>query len=197
MSQGPNCIPLKNQEVNVKRFFTSLPGLAALAALCLAHVANAAPVGSLSCTTNNGDIKFNVSFFTFGVAQTLNIGSGTSGAGAGKATFQPLEVHAALSTFATLFLPAVQGVAMQNCMLTTAMTDGSTTTFEFKPVAIKMLTVVAEKTGTTETPAQYVDVQFEYLDVLVKTTGGTDDGGTSPTASWNRNTIGSDFGARP
>ncbi len=170
----------------MKRFFTSLPGLAALAALCLAHTANAAPVGSLSCTTSNGDIKFNVSFFTFGVAETLNIGSGSSDAGAGKATFQPLEVHAALSTFATLLLPAVQGVAMENCMLTTAMPDGSTTTFEFKPVAIKALTVVAEKTGTTETPAHYTDVQFEYVDVIVKTTGGTDDGGTSPAVGWNR-----------
>jgi hypothetical protein len=180
----------------MKRFFASLPGLAALAALCLAHAANAAPVGSLSCTTNTGDITFKVSFFTFGLTQTLNIGTSSGGTGAGKATFQPLEVHAALSTFATLLVPAVQGVAMQNCMLTTAMSDGSTTTFEFKPVAIKALTVVAEKTGTTETPAQYTDVQFEYLDVLVKTTGGTDDGGTTPEPSGlSRMTISSEPGA--
>ena len=178
----------------MKRLFASLPGLAALAVLCLAHAANAAPVGSLSCASNAGDIKFNVSYFTFGVTETA--GSASSGAGAGKATFQPLEVHAALSTFSTLFLPAVQGVAMHNCMLTTAMTDGSTTTFEFKPVSIKMLTVVAERAGTTETPAQYIDVQFEYLDVLVKTTGGADDGGTSPaTSGWNRITNGGETGA--
>ncbi len=180
----------------MKRLFTSLPGLAALAALCLAHAANAAPVGSLSCTTSNsGDIKFNVSFFTFGLTQTANIGTGTSGGGAGKATYQPLEVHAALSTFAMLLVPAVQGSVMQNCMLTTAMPDGSTTTFEFKPVVIKVLTVVAERTGTTETPAQYTDVQFEYADVLVKTTGGTDDGGISPAVSWNRVPSSSDIGA--
>ena len=179
----------------MKRLFTSLPGLAALAALCLAHAANAAPVGSLSCTTNTGDIKFNVSFFTFGLTQTLNIGTGTSGGGAGKATFQPLEVHAALSTFALLLVPAVQGSVMQNCTLTTSMPDGSTTTFEFKPVAIKALTVVAERTGTTETPAQYTDVEFDYLDVIVKTTSATDDGGTSPPVSWTRIPSSSDIGA--
>lgn len=179
----------------MKRLFPSLPGLAAFAALCLAQAANAAPVGSLSCTTNTGDFKFNVSFFTFGVTQTLNIGSSSGGAGAGKATFQALEVHAALSTFSTLLLPAVQGAVMQTCMLTTAMTDGSTTIFEFKPVAIKELTVVAEKTGTTETPAQYTDVQFEYLDVIVKTTSSTDDGGTSPAVFWNRITNNGDAGA--
>jgi hypothetical protein len=162
----------------VKRLFSLLPVLAAFAALCLAHAANAAPIGSLSCTTNTGDIKFNVSFFTFGLTQTINTTGG--GGGAGKATYQPLEVHAALSTFATLLVPAVQGVAMQNCMLTTILTDGTTATFEFKPVLIKVLTVVAEKTGTTETPAQYTDVQFAYGAVEVKTTGGTDDGGTTP-----------------
>jgi hypothetical protein len=192
---NPSFIP-KNQEVIVKRLFTSLPGLAALAALCLAHTANAAPIGSLSCTTSNsGDIKFNVSFFTFGLTDTANIGSAGTGTGAGKATFQPLEVHAALSTFATLLVPAVQGSVLQNCTLTTAMPDGSTTTFEFKPVAIKALTAVAERTGTTETPAQYTDVQFEYLNVEVKTTSSTDDGGTSPAIGWNRITNGSDTGA--
>lgn len=179
----------------MKRLFPSLPGLAALAALCLAQAANAAPVGSLSCTTNTGDIKFNVSFFTFGVTQTLNLGSSSSGAGAGKATYQPLEVHAALSTFATLLVPAVQGVAMQSCTLTTTLSDGSAATFEFKPVAIKELTAVGEKTGTNETPAQYTDVQFEYLNVEVKTAGGTDDGGTSPAVVWNRTTSNGDAGA--
>ncbi|MGP8252088.1 MAG: hypothetical protein ACLQHF_08645 [Terracidiphilus sp.] len=178
----------------MKRSFTSLPGLAALAALCLAHAANAVPVGSLSCTTNTGDIKFNVSFFTFGLTQTLNIGTGAGG-GAGKATFQPLEVHAALSTFALLLVPAIDGSVMQSCTLTTAMPDGSTTTFEFKPVAIKALTVVAERTGTTETPAQYTDVQFEYDEVQVKTTSATDDGGSSPPVDWNRITNSSDSGA--
>jgi hypothetical protein len=178
----------------VKRLFTPLPSLAALAVLCLAHAANAAPVGSLSCTTNTGDITFKVSFFTFGVTQTVNVGTG-SGGGAGKATYQPLEVHAALSTFATLLVPAVQGVAMQSCTLTTTLSDGSPATFEFKPAAIKSLMAVGEKTGTTETPAQYTDVQFEYQDVIVKTSGGTDDGGTSPAIGLNRITNSSDTGA--
>jgi hypothetical protein len=173
----------------VKRLFTLLPALAAFAVLCLAHAANAASVGSLSCTETNGnDIKFNVSYFTFGLTQTANLSTGTGG-GTGKATYQPLEVHAALSTFSTLLLPAVQRVAMQSCMLTTILNDGTTATFEFKPALIKELTVVAEKTGTTETPAQYTDVQFAYGQVELKTSGGTDDGGTTPATGTNKITI--------
>lgn len=178
----------------MKRFVSLPPGLAALAVLCLAHTANAAPIGSLTCVTNNGDITFNVSYFTFGITETAgNPGTGT---GAGKATFQPLEVHAALSTFATLIGPTREGSEIRTCTLTTAMSDGSSTVFEFKPLIIKALTVVAEKSGARDTRVQYTDVQFAYLMVEAKTSGGTDDGGTSPDSSnWSRTTNGSDAGA--
>ena len=178
----------------MKRLFPSLSGLAVLAVLCLAPTANAAAVGSLTCVTNNGDLTFKVSYFTFGLTETLS--TGTTGVGAGKATFQPLEVHAALSTFAMLLTPAREGTTIQSCTLSTPDSVGGLTEFEFKPLAIKLLTVVAEKTGTSNTPAQYTDVQFEYLAVEVKTTGGADDGGTTPEpGSFSRVTNGSDAGA--
>lgn len=181
----------------MKKLFTPFLGMAALAALCLAQAANAAPVGSLTCATSTQEIKFNVSYFTFGVAQTLNIGSQSGGAGAGKVTFSPLEVHAALSTFASLIDTAANGVALQTCTLTTKLSDGTTDSFEFKLVAIKGLTVVAEKTGTTDIPAQYTDVQFEYGSVEVKTSGGTDDGGTTPPGGWNQITNSGGTGTSP
>lgn len=178
----------------MKRLFTSLPGLAVLAVLCLASTANAAVVGSLSCTANSGDFKFNVSYFTFGVTQTINLGG--TGTGGGKATFQPLDVHAALSTFATLIRTATVGSEILTCTLSTPSSEGSLTSFEFKPLIIKALTAVAEKTGTSNTPAQYTDVQFAYGAVAVKTTGGADDGGTTPEPSnLSRITNGSDTGA--
>jgi len=172
----------------VKRFITLLQGLAVLAALCLAHAANAAPVGSMSCSTATGsDIKFNVSFFTAGITNS-SVGTSGSGAGAGKAKFEPLEVHAALSTFETLFTLAYSGTVMRNCTLTTTTSDGATVEYEFQDIAITALTAYAEKRGTLETPAQYTDVQFEYLRLLVKYSGGADDGGTNPTvSSGNRN----------
>jgi hypothetical protein len=174
----------------VKKSFTSFLGLAALTALCLAQNANAAPVGSLSCSESNGnDIKFNVSYFTFGITDTVNLGTGTTGGGAGKITLQPLAVHAALSTFAMLEGPAADGAHFSNCTLTTTLSDGATATFVFKPVIITSLTAVGEKTGTNETPAQYTDVQFAYAQLEVKTSGGTDDGGTTPATSTNKITI--------
>jgi hypothetical protein len=192
---NPHSSP-KNLEVLMKRFFSLLPGLAALAALCLAHAANAAPVGSLSCTTATGDFTFNVSYFTFGLTDTINIGSGSSGAGAGKITVQPLEVHAALSTFSMLIGPTRAGSEIRNCTLTTTMSDGSSTVFEFRPLVVKALTVVAEKSGARDTRIQYTDVQFEYLMVDVKTSGGADDGGSSPDSSTlSRTTNGGDPGA--
>jgi hypothetical protein len=179
----------------VKRSFASILGLALFSVLCLAHTANAAPIGSLSCTTRNGDFAFNVSYFAFGLTQTRNISTSTGG-GAGKATSQPLEVHAALSTFATLLSPAVDGIEIRNCTLTTSMSDGTSTVFEFTPLVIKLLTVVAEKTGARSSQSQYTDVQFEYLTVSVKSAGGADDGGTSADSSaLSRNTNSSDTGA--
>jgi hypothetical protein len=146
--------------------------------LCLPSLAHAKTVGTLTCTASTGQVKFNVSFFTFGLVQTLNIGSQSSGAGAGKATFQPLEVHAALSTFSSLVEAAGAGTAFENCILTTSFNDGSTTEFEFKLVAIKQLTVVASMQAQTNEPAHYTDMQFEFGAVQVKNANGSDDGGT-------------------
>ncbi len=156
-------------------------------ALSAGSLAYAKPVGSLSCTGSSSSVQFNVSYFTFGIEQTLNIGSQSSGAGAGKATFQPLEVHAALSAFQPLVLPTAEGQAFQSCALTVTQKDGTTTEFDFNLVAIKSLTVAASSSAEGGNPAQYTDVQFEFGAVKVKSSGGNDDGGTggTPPVGWN------------
>jgi hypothetical protein len=173
----------------LKKFSSLLPGLAALATLCLAHAAIAAPVGSLSCTGANGnDTSFNVSYFNFGVSNS-GAGSQGSGAGAGKITYQPLEVHASLGTFEKL-IAAAEGLShFEDCKLTTTQPDGNTVGYEFRAVIVKSLTAVGERTSTTETPAQYTDVQLEYGDIRVLISGGTDDGGTTPASTTNHITI--------
>lgn len=170
----------------MKSSFTFFLGLAVLAALCLAQNANAAPVGSLSCTTTNGDLAFNVSYFTVGITVPP---PSSGGVGAGKPTFQPLEVHAALATFETLLTSTSSGTHFDNCTLTTTLSDGATGKFVFKTVEIKSLTAVAERTGSNETPARYTDIEFDYLQIEVSTSGGTDDGGTTPTTSTNKITV--------
>jgi hypothetical protein len=145
--------------------------------------AHAKPVGTLSCSGSAGSVKFNVSFFTFGLDQSQNIGSQSGGAGAGKVQFQPLEVHAALSTFATL-APALNK-PFESCKLTAKENDGSQTEFEFKLVAITALTAAASQAPQDGDPARFTDVQLEYGAVEVKSAGGSDDGGTTP-GGWNR-----------
>lgn len=161
-------------------------GVCALA-VCFSSLAFARPVGTLTCTSSTDQVKFNVSYFTFGVAQPLNIGSQSSGAGAGKVTFQPLEVHASLSTFGSLVDAASNGVAFQSCALTTRFSDGTQSEFDFKLVAISSLTASASRFPDRDDAARYTDIQFEYGAVQVKSSGGDDDGGTGATPpGWNR-----------
>ena len=160
-------------------------GLLALAVLCVAQSANAVPVGTIACSTSTEEIKFNVSYFTFGVATPMSAGSSTGGAGAGKVTLQPLDVHAALSTFGSLVQPATTGEHIASCTLTTALPDGAPATFVFKELAIQSLTAVASMTGNRTDPARFTDVQLVYAAVEVKGAGGTDDGGTTVPPGWN------------
>lgn len=150
--------------------------------------AYARPVGTLTCTGSSGQVKFNVSYFNFGLQNALDIGSQSSGAGAGKVTFQPLEVHASLSTFSDLVGPAASGTAFQSCLLNTSLNDGSRAEFEFKLVVIASLNAVASMPAQNNEPARYTDVNFRYGAVEVKSAGGADDGGTgtATTGGWNQ-----------
>jgi len=152
-----------------------------------ASAAYARPVGTLTCTSSSaGQLKFNVSYFNFGLQNTLNIGSQSSGAGAGKVTFQPLEVHASLSTFSSLMTQAANGTALQSCLLNTTLSDGSQAEFDFKLVVIASLNAVASMPAQSNEPARYTDVNFEYGAIEVRSSGSADDGGTGPSQSgWN------------
>jgi len=153
-----------------------------------ASSAYARPVGTMLCTGSSGQLRFNVSYFNFGFQNTLNTGSQSSGAGAGKVTFQPLEVHASLSTFSSLMAQAANGTALQSCLLDTTLGDGSQAEFEFKLVAIASLSAVASMPAQANEPARYTDVNFEYGAVEVRSSGSADDGGTgAPTSGgWNQ-----------
>lgn len=164
-----------------------LAGVCALA-LSAGPLAHAKPVGSFSCTGSSNAVSFNVSYFTFGLDQTLNIGSQSGGAGAGKVTFQPLELHAALTAFQPLVLPTAQGQPFDTCALVLNERDGSSTEFDFKLVAISSLTVEASSSAQDGNPAKYTEIKMAYGAVKVKSSGGADDGGTGgtlPPSGWN------------
>ena len=151
-----------------------------------AAVAQAAPAaGSLSCTGNNGQQTFNVSFFELGLSSPTTIGSATGGAGAGKVTLQPLVVHAALSTFTKLFSVAATGQAFSTCMLMTQDSGGGPIDFMFKNVIIQSVTAIASSPSARAPRYAFVKAELAYEGIEVKTAGGVDDGGSSPSIGWD------------
>jgi hypothetical protein len=160
---------------------STLLGLASLT-LCGATIAHAA-VGQLSCTSNTSTITANLSFYDLGLSNTLNIGSQSSGAGAGKVTFNPLEIHTTVINFAQFFQAAQNGAAFSSCTLT-AKTNGEAVEYKLSLVAISSLDAIAASPRTAEDkPASYLDVKLVFGAVEVKTSAGTDDGGSS--GGWN------------
>jgi hypothetical protein len=161
---------------------STLLGLASLT-LCGATIAHAS-VGQLSCTSNTSTITANLSFYDLGLSNTLSIGSQSSGAGAGKVTFNPLEIHTAVINFAQFFQVAQNGATFSSCTLS-AKTNGEAVEYKFSLVAISSLDAIARSPRTAEDkPASYLDVKLAFGAVEVKTSAGSDDGGSS--GGWNR-----------
>jgi hypothetical protein len=161
---------------------STLLGLASLT-LFGATIAHAA-VGQLSCTSNTSTITANLSFYDLGLSNTLSIGSQSSGAGAGKVTFNPLEIHTAVINYAQFFQVAQNGATFNSCTLT-AKTNGEAVEYKFSLVAISSLDAIARSPRTPEDkPASYLDVKLAFGAVEVKTSAGSDDGGSS--GGWSR-----------
>jgi hypothetical protein len=53
----------------------------------------AKPAGAMVCAGGSGSLTFNMSFFDIGVSDPTDVGSSSSGVGAGKVTLQPLVIH--------------------------------------------------------------------------------------------------------
>ncbi len=154
--------------------------------LCTASL-YAAPVASMSCTGsgNAKPITFNVSSYSLNVEQTLNLGSQSSGAGAGKIVFNPLEVHASIAQFREFFVPAAKGSVYSSCSLTATGANGASVELLMKLVAVKSVQIAAQNAATkNEEAAAYTDIQFQFGELDVETKGGVDDGGTD--GGWNQ-----------
>ncbi|HEX7158075.1 MAG TPA: hypothetical protein VF214_03615 [Edaphobacter sp.] len=163
-------------------------GLASLI-FCGASAAHAA-VGQLSCTSNSVTITANLSFYDLGLSNTSSIGSQSTGAGAGKVTFSPLEIHTAVINFQQFLQVAERGTAFSSCTLTTR-TGGEAMEYKFSLVAISSLDAIARSPrDERDKPASYLDVKLMYGAVEVQTSTGTDDGGSEGSSTsgsgWNR-----------
>jgi type VI secretion system Hcp family effector len=106
---------------------------------------------------------FEVEEYNFDIEQTLSIGSASSGAGAGKITFNPFAITRKVDKSSPTFLEnACSGKAFQNVWLGLRKSAGNTATgtffllFTFKLVAVKTLGWAHDDEAPKES------VTFEY-----------------------------------
>jgi type VI secretion system secreted protein Hcp len=118
-----------------------------------------------------GGNVFEVDEYSFDVEQTLNIGSQSKGAGAGKITFNPFSISRKIDKSSpTFFEMACSGTAFQNVFLCLRKGAGVDTTqsgqiflrFDFKLVAVKTISWSHDDTSPKE------DVTFEYGGLQVR-----------------------------
>ena len=143
---------------------------------------------------------FEVSSFSFDIAQTLNIGSASSGAGAGKVTFNPFSITRKVDKASpVLFQMACAGTAFESVVLAlrrSGATPGSGAIFlryDFKFVAVKTISWSYDP----EAPAEIVT--FEYGGLQVRYAAQNPNGSlTTPVSGgWNRVKNIQDLGVAP
>lgn len=158
-------------------------------------------IAKLSCSSASSDIAVNISYYNIGITNALNIGSQSSGAGAGKVTFMPGVLHASLSNFDTFAKLASAGTSLGTCTLRATTRTGSTLELELALVVVKSAYAVVGEgdPGSNTRETAYTEVDIEYGGLRVKTSTGSDNGGTgSPTSGgWNRVTNKSDSSSTP
>jgi type VI secretion system secreted protein Hcp len=138
---------------------------------------------------------FEVEDYSFDIEQTLNIGSQSSGAGAGKVTFNPFSITRSIDTASpTFFQMACSGTAFQSVTLALRKSSGAGQAgaadtagvvflrFDFKLVAVKTISWAHDEERPKET------VTFEYGGLQVRYSRQKADGSLDAaiTKGWNR-----------
>ncbi len=138
----------------------------------------------------NAGQLFEVEDYSFDVEQTLNIGSQSSGAGAGKITFNPFSITRKIDKSTTTFFNmACSGQAFQQVGLAMRKSSGGSSVagmcfvrFDFKLVAVKTISWSHDDEAPKET------VTFEYGALIVQYCQQKPDGTQNAIlpGGWNR-----------
>jgi type VI secretion system secreted protein Hcp len=133
---------------------------------------------------------FEVEEYNFDVEQTLNIGSQSRGAGAGKITFNPFSISRKIDKSSPIFFEmACSGTAFQNVFLCLRKGAGVDTgqsgqiflRFDFKLVAVKTISWSHDDTSPKE------EVTFEYGGLQIRYCAQNPDGSMGKVigTGWN------------
>jgi len=132
---------------------------------------------------------FEVEDYSFDIEQTLNIGSQSSGAGAGKVTFNPFSITRKIDKASPIFFEmACSGVPFESVLLALRKSSGTGTagsfflSFFFKLVAVKTISWAHDDESPKET------VTFEYGGLQVRYSQQRPDGTlmNAVPGGWNR-----------
>jgi type VI secretion system secreted protein Hcp len=125
------------------------------------NLASQGPVSFKSAATN-GQL-FEIEDYSFDVEQTLNIGSQSTGAGAGRITFNPFSITRKIDKQSPIFFNmACSGTAFKFVSLGLRKSSGGVTAgqiflrFDFKLVAVKTISWAHDDESPKET------ITFEY-----------------------------------
>ena len=144
---------------------------------------NSIPVGE-SQVSGSQNQEFNVTSFDLGASSpTLNIGSQSTGAGAGKVTFQPFTVTKTVDRYSSdLFLDLAAGKALASAEIIVRKPDATGTAtpvaqYLMKDVLLTSVHVSGTANKTTETiQGEYASIQFVFY-------GQNPNGSTAPVSA--------------
>jgi type VI secretion system secreted protein Hcp len=148
---------------------------------------NSIPMGE-SQVSGLQNQEFNVSSFDLGASAPTNIASATTGAGAGKVTFQPFTVTKTVDKYSSdLFLDLAAGTHLASAEIIVRKADASgmavpVAQYLMKLVAITSIHVSGTSKQTTETiQGEYGAIQFVFY-------GQKADGTPTPVSAggWNQ-----------
>ncbi len=132
---------------------------------------------------------FEVQSFNFGIEQTLNIGSQSTGAGAGKVVFNPFHIDRKIDKSSpTIFGKACSGTPFKMVSLGFRKSGGGDVSglmflrFDFKLVAVKTISWEHDDEAPKET------MDFEYGGLVMRYCQQNADGTLAPAIAggWNR-----------
>lgn len=135
---------------------------------------------------------FEIDDFSFDIEQVLNIGSQSSGAGAGKVTFNPFQITRKTDKASPmLFVMCCGGQHFQQVTLCIRRAGGDTTTsgttflrFDFGLVAVK--TISWSGSDGDESPKEEVTFEYGALKINYSQQKPTGEPMPALSSSWNR-----------
>jgi type VI secretion system secreted protein Hcp len=114
------------------------------------------------CQTAGHEGEIELRDWRWGSDQVLNIGSQTSGAGAGKIKFRPLAVTKAVDTTSpALFMAEASGRAFATGHLTILWSLGSSPgAFDYLKLELKVLAIKSIALSPAEVPIEEIEIEF-------------------------------------